>query len=264
MKKLALFMVLTLFATLVARAQDKPKTDMPKPAPTKADAKPAAGMPTVDEILDKHVKALGGKEAIEKQTARAIKGTFDIEAMNLSGKFETYAKAPNKSAAVIEVPGIGTFNEVTDGAKSWSANPMTGLQEKSGAGLAAAKREADLYAALNYKKHFPKMELKGKEKVGSSEAYVIEATPASGEGGPEKLYFDVTTGLLLRHDAERETEQGKIAAETYFEDYKEVDGVKIAHTLKQVSPMYSMTMKLTEVKHNATIDEAKFNKPSGN
>lgn len=270
MKKLALVMVLTLLATLVVAAQDKPKTDpqkpaaptteMQKPAPPKTDAK----LPTVDEILDKYVKAIGGKEAIEKQTARTVKGTFDIEAMNMSGKFESFAKAPNKSAAIIEVPGIGTFNEVTDGTKSWSANPMTGLTEKTGAGLAAAKREADLHAALNYKKHFPKMEVKGKEKVGSSDAYVIEATPASGEGSPEKLYFDVTTGLLVRHDAERETEQGKIAGETYFEDYKEVDGIKMPHTMKQVTPMFSMTMKFTEIKHNTAIDETKFNKPSGN
>ena len=200
------------------------------------------------------------KEAIQKQTTRTVKATFEIEAMGLTGPVQMYSKAPNKSAMVIEIPNVGTFNEVFDGAKAWSANPMSGLREKSGAELAAQKRDSDFYQSLNLKSQYSKMTVKGKEKVGAGEAYVIKATPA--EGGPEKLYFDVTSGLLVRQDAERESEQGKIAVEIYFEDYKEVDGVKIAHTLKQVTPMFSMTIKTTEVKHNAPIDDAKFNKPS--
>lgn len=269
MKKFALIMFLALLVALPVAAQEKPKTDTTKPAATqekpktempKSDAK----LPTVDEILDKYVKAIGGKEAIEKQNARAIKGTFEIEAMNMTGSFQGYSKAPNKNAMIIEVPGVGTFNEVFDGTKSWSANPMTGLREKTGAELAATKRDADFYGPLNFKKNFAKMEVKGKEKVGASEAYVIVATPATGEGDPEKLYFDATTGLLVRHDAERDSEQGKIAVEIYYEDYKDVNGVKVPHRMRQVTPMFSMTMKFDEIKPNTAIEDAKFNKPSGN
>jgi hypothetical protein len=124
------------------------------------------------------------------------------------------------------------------------------------------KRGADFYQELNYKKNYAKMEVKGKEKVGSYETYVIEATPA--EGSPEKLYFDVNTGLLVRHDAEAETPQGKQVMETYREDFKVVDGIQIPHTTKQVSPAVTFVIKITEVKNNVEIDSAKFNKPSGN
>ena len=106
------------------------------------------------------------------------------------------------------------------------------------------------------------MEVKGKEKVGSYETYLIEATPA--EGSPEKFYFDVNTGLLVRHDAEAETPQGKMMMEAYLDDYKAVDGVQIPHTTKTVSPAMTFVIKFTEVKNNVEIDNAKFNKPSGN
>lgn len=254
MKRIALMLVFALMATLSVAAQEK-KADAPK-----ADAKPAAALPSVDEILDKYVKASGGKEAIQKVTSRAVKGTFEIEAMGMTGPVQMYSKAPNKSAMVIEIPNVGTFNEVFDGNKAWSANPMSGLREKTGAELAAQKRDADFYQTLNLKSHYSKMVVKGKEKVGAGEAYVIEATPA--EGGPEKMYFDVTSGLLVRQDAERDTEQGKMAVEVYFDDYKDVDGVKVPHILKQVTPMFSMTIKTTEVKQNVSIDDAKFNKPA--
>ena len=269
MKRITLTLAFAMLAAFTSAAQEKPKTDAqekpkaeaPKADAAKADAKPSA-LPTVDAVLDKFVKAIGGKEAIEKVTSRSMKGSFDIEAMGVSAPVEMYAKAPNKSAVKIDLPNMGVFNIIFDGATGWDSNPMTGLRELSGAELAQLKRRSDFYADINFKKHYAKMEVKGKEKVGSYETYVIEAAPA--EGSPEKLYFDINTGLLVRHDLEADSPQGKMAAEIYPDNYKDVDGVKIAHTMKQVNPMMTWVMKITEVKNNVEIDDAKFNKPSGN
>jgi hypothetical protein len=251
-----------MLAALTSAAQEKPKTDGPKADAQKTDAR-AAATPTVDDILDKYIKAVGGKEAIEKITTRTMKGTFDIEAMGVTGAaVEMLAKAPNKSAMKIDVPNFGVVNRIFNGANGWSSDPMSGLRELSGVELAQMKRGADFHAELNYKKHYAKMEVKSKEKVGAYETYVVEATPT--EGTPEKLYFDVNTGLLVRTDGESEGPQGKVPIETYMDDYKVVDGVKIPHTVKQVNPMMTWVMKFTDVKNNVDIDEAKFGKPSGN
>ncbi|MBL8192002.1 MAG: hypothetical protein JNK38_28585 [Acidobacteria bacterium] len=254
MKKIVLMLVFALMATLSVAAQDK-KAEGPKP-----DAKPAAALPTVDEILDKYVKACGGKEAIQKLTSRTAKGTFEIESMGISGGFQSFAKAPNKTATVIEIPGFGTVQQIFDGTKAWDSNPQTGLRELAGEELAAQKRDADFYQTINMKSHYSKMTVKSKEKVGTAEAYLVEAVP--NEGSAEKLYFDTTTGLLIRTDSERDSPQGKMAIEAYMSDYKMVDGVNIPHTLKQVTPMFSMTIKMEEIKHNATVEDAKFNKPA--
>ena len=266
MKRIALILAFAMSATLTSAAQDKPKSDAPgkpeapKSEAPKADAKDAA-LPTVDAILDKYVKALGGKEAIEKITSRSIKGSFDIEALGVTGApVEMFAKAPNKNSTKINIPGFGAVNRVFNGAAGWHSDPAGGLRELSGVELAQMKRASDFYADLNYNKHYAKMEVKGKEKVGSYETYVIEATPA--EGSPEKLYFAVDTGLLVRHDMETESPEGKAPSENYMDDYKVVDGVKIPHVIKFVNPMISWAIKFTEVKNNVEVDEAKFNKPS--
>jgi len=266
MKRITLIMAFAMLAAFTTAAQEKPKSDAPgkteapKAEAPKTDAK-AAALPTIDEILDKNVKAVGGKEAMEKITSRSMKGSFDLEAFGVSGApVEMFAKAPNKTAMKIDVTGFGVVNRVFDGATAWDSNPMTGLRELSGAELAQMKRESDIHRELNYKKHYTKMEVKGKEKFGSYETYVIEATPT--EGSPEKLYFDVNTGLLVRRDGESESPQGKMSLEIYMEDYKVVDGVKIAHTVKQVNPAMTIVIKITEVKNNVEIDDAKFNKPS--
>ena len=255
MKKIVLMIALMLVAALTVAAQEK------KAEPPKADAKPAAtALPSADEILDKYVKAIGGKEANEKVTSRFMKGSFEMPAMGMNGTVEAYTQAPNKSATVTEIAGFGKVQQVFDGKSAWEANPMSGLRELAGAELSAMKREADFYAELNYKKNFSKLEVKGKEKVGDSEAYVVLATPS--EGKPDKMYFDTKTGLIIRRDSERETEQGTLATETYYEDYKDVEGVKVPMTMKITNPQFSFVIKMTEVKTNVKIEDSKFAKPS--
>jgi hypothetical protein len=135
MKRITLILAFAMLAAFTSVAQEKPKTDGPKADASKTDAK-ATALPTVDNILDNYVKALGGKEALEKITSRSVKGTFDIEAMSISAPIEMYAKAPNKTAMKIDVPNLGVVNRVFDGATGWDSSPMTGLRELSGLELA--------------------------------------------------------------------------------------------------------------------------------
>jgi len=249
-----------LFAALngAAFAQEKPQ---PAKAPEAATAKAAPAEPTVDQIMDKYEQAIGGRQAVEKVTSRVTKGEFEASSMGLKGELEIYAKAPNKTLTIQNVSGIGEIKEGYDGKIAWSQNPMMGLREKSGAELAVVVRTSDIHAAIKIRQLYPKLELKGKEKVGDHETYVILATAA--EGAPVKMYFDTQTGLIARTSTELETPQGQIHVETTADDYREVDGVKMAFTARQETPMGSVVIKLTEVKHNVAIDDAKFSKPSG-
>lgn len=243
--------------------QPKPATQSPAPstpATKTATATATAAMPTADQVIDKYVQALGGKAAIEKLTSRAAKGSFDMPAMNVSAPIESYNKAPNKTVFILEIPGFGSVGRGYDGTTGWSQNPQEGLREMSGAELAMMKRGAEFNREIRLKQLYPQMTVKGKEKVGEREAYLIEATPAGG--APEKMYFDTQTGLLIRYDFEAETPQGKFSTQSSFDDYKEVDGVKMPFTVRQSSSAGDFIIKFTEVKHNVPVDDAKFNKPA--
>ncbi len=217
-------------------------------------------MPTADQIIDNHVKAIGGKEALAKVSSRVAKGKLDIAAANISGTFESQNKGPNLSSMTAELANFGLVRQGFDGTVAWEANPMVGLREKSGVELADAKLEAELHRELKMKELFPKLEVKGKEKVGDKETYVVLATPK--EGTPITLYFDAQSWLLLKDAAERETPEGKVPTQTFYEDYREVDGMKFPFKLRQVNPMFEMVIAFTEIKHNGTIDETKFKKPA--
>lgn len=244
-----------LFAAIAAVALAQGGSQ--KPAP---EAKPAGPMPTADQIIEKYVQAIGGKAALEKPTSRVSKGSFELPAMGASGTAEIYEKAPNKTIAIVNISGFGTIQEGFDGKVAWSQDPQSGLREKAGAELAGARLDAEFFKPIKIKQLYPKIVVKGKDKVGDKEVYVLEATPA--DSSMETWYFDTQTGLMVRQDSERDSPMGKMAIQVFLDNYKEVDGIKLPFNLHQVTPQFTVDIKLEEVKHNVPIDDAKFTKPA--
>lgn len=256
MHRLLVMALLGWCAIALAWAQETPKQPEPKPEALK----PADPLPTVDEILDKYVEASGGKSALEKITSRHSTGSFELPAMGATGTWEGFAKAPNKNALIIDVPGFGVIRQGFDGTAGWDDNPMAGLRDLSATELTAKKFDSDFHKAIRFRELYSTMTVKGKEKVGDREAYMMEAKPESLP--VEKLYFDTENFLLVRLDVEREGPQGVALVQTVFEDYKQIDGVKIPYTLKITNPAFSMLIKFTEVKHNVPIEDSNFTKPA--
>lgn len=223
-------------------------------------AAPQAALPTVDEIVAKYEKAVGGKAAFEKLTSRVSKGTFDLGEMGSPGTSEIYQKAPNKEVSITDIPGFGVVRSGSNGAVAWLDTPQSGVEEVAGSAGAAMKRGADFYQQIRLKEEYKKMTVKGKESFDGHDVYVIEATPA--EGAPELLSFDAGSGLLVREQTQIEAPQGTIDIDTRPGDYREVDGVKLPFEIHQVRSDFSFTIKITEVKHNVPIDDAKFEKPA--
>ncbi|HEX2713998.1 MAG TPA: hypothetical protein VHM88_17530 [Candidatus Acidoferrales bacterium] len=228
-------------------------------APQTPPEKPAAALPSVDQVLDKYVQSLGGKAAIEKLSSRVSKGTFEAS-QGVSGEIQFYSKAPNKTTLVVDLSGLGQIRQGFDGAVGWADNPQTGPREMTGQELLVAKRGAEFYQALKLRALYPKMLVQGTQKVGEHEAYLIEADP--GDGSLRRMYFDTATGLMVRNEIERDTAQGRGTFETELDDYKEVDGVKLPFTVRQSNPGVSFTIKITEVQHNVPIDDSKFAMPA--
>jgi zinc protease len=217
-------------------------------------------VPTIDQILDKYVQAIGGKAAVEKLTTRMMKGSLETPE-GTGGSTEFYAKAPSKYVEMSNFPDYGIIQEGFDGTLGWSKNPESSARELSSAESAVNNREKNLHRDIRLKELYPKMTLRGTQRVGNRQAYLIEAVPL--EGNPEKMYFDTQTGLLLRRELERVTmEEGIVLLEIFLDDYREVDGVKLPFTIRRSTPDYSYALKFSEIRHNIPIEDARFHKPT--
>jgi len=236
-------------------------TTATKPAETKITETQTAAVktPTVPEILAKYVQAIGGKQANEKIKSRMTKGTVEIPAAGIKGTFESYTAAPNKSVSKNSLPGIGDIIEGFDGQTAWSVNPLQGNKDKQGEELEQTKLLNNFYREINLAQLYPKMELKGTEKVGENDTYVVVGTPKVGT--PETFYFDTKSGLLVRQDIIAIQPEGNTPTQTFFEDFRAVDGIKTAHKIRTILPQFEVIITTTEIKNNVVIEDAKFAKP---
>jgi hypothetical protein len=226
--------------------------------PLNQASKPDAPLPGVDEILERYVQAVGGRQAIERVTSRVWKGSR-VGADGVLVPEEVYAKAPNKLLTVTSYPNQ-VFRTGFDGTGGWAMSSQGARALNEGL-LAQLRREAEFYKETRLKEMYPKMFVLGRAAVGEREAYVVEATPADG-GSPERLFFDVQTGLLVRKYSEAKTALGQFPTQTDYEDYRDVDGVRLPFTIRWAIPGRAWGRKVTEVKQNVPLDDAQFDPPA--
>jgi len=235
----------------------------PREAYGKASVAQPKGAPSsVDKILDTYVKAVGGRAAIEKVKTRVIIASFVLNDGTL-GTLAVYAKAPNKRMAMLSDSDGHLISEYGfDGSVGWDQRSASegAFYAVSGQLLASMRRDAEFYREINLRVLYPRMTSKGKERIGDHEVYVVEAIPETSPA--EELYFDVLTGLLIRRDEQVEFPQGSAELKIYFENYKEVDGIKLPFTITRFGPNGRTLTQISEIKQNVPIDDTKFNQPT--
>jgi outer membrane lipoprotein-sorting protein len=220
-----------------------------------AVAKEASG-PSADELFGKYLKAVGGAAAVDKVTSRVMKGTITFGDRNVP--IDIFSKDPDKRISFTHTPD-GDSVTAFDGHEGWLGTAGHPVREMHGPDIDGASMDADLHFAAHLKEMFTEAQVRGKEKVGDHDAYMVVG---QREGKtPLRLYFDEQTGLLVRLVRFGETPLGRLPTQIDYADYREVDGVKIPFrwTLARSSGLF--TIQVSEVKENVAVDDAKFAKP---
>jgi hypothetical protein len=215
---------------------------------------------SVDELIEKHIAAVGGREALSKVSSVVMTGSFELPAMGASGTITIYQKAPNKRLSVINIDGFGEIFQGFDGERGFSISPM-GSIDMTGQMLEDAKRDATMHAELHLKELYPKIEVKGKGKAGDRDAWIVVMTPE--KGNPVTAWFDAETFLMLKTSGVRVTDQGEAEIESEFGDFREVPetGMKAPHLIRQKLPVGEVILRITDIKANVDIPDSKFAKP---
>ncbi|HXO87314.1 MAG TPA: hypothetical protein VN885_01615 [Candidatus Acidoferrales bacterium] len=225
-------------------------------APAAAPALPQK----VDPILDHYGKAIGGRAAWEKFTSQVMLGTIQVPSMNLSGTIMIHQKAPDKFMSAVIINGA-VFQQGFDGIQGWTNDPKNGLREQTGPELAEAKRGADFLHAFKMGRVYAKIVLAGAEKIGDRDTWVLEATAPEGDD-PTKMYFDTHSGLLLRVVSQNHDADGVTQLQEDFDDYRDVDGVKVPFVWRQTNGDTTYTLTFSEVHHDVELSDSEFAKPA--
>jgi hypothetical protein len=229
----------------------------------------AAAAQTAEEIVEKHLAAVGGRAALGKLTSRVMTGTFTVStpAGEFSGPVEITNQAPNKVRTLINLDlaavGVGkiTIDQRFDGLTGYAIDTLQGNRDITGDQLEAMRNGIFPSPLLNYKANGITLELTGKEKVGDREAFLVVMKPKTGPSS--KIYFDATTFLMIRQVATLDIPQvGPLEQTTDLSDERDVDGVKVPHKIVSSSSVQNFSVTVTSVVHNGAIDQTVFVKPA--
>ena len=158
--------------------------------------------------------------------------------------------------------GTLTVDRRFDGTNGFVVDTLQGDRDVTGLELQNMRNDAAAFPNpfLTYKQAGTSLTLRGKEKIGDREAYVLVAEPKSGS--THRIYIDAATFLSIRSVSIAEAPQvGQFEQTTELLDYKDVDGVKLPFLIKSTSSAQSFTIAITRAEHNVKVDPSIFAKP---
>ena len=223
---------------------------------------------TADEIIEKHLAAMGGREALGRIRTRVSTGSITLTTAvgPVSGTLESFAKAPNRSRTLITLDltalGAGTIvnDQRFDGTTGFIIDTFNGDRDITGPQLESLRNNAFPTAWLDYRARGLTIALSGKESLGDRTTLVLETTP---KVGPRvRSWVDAETFMLLKTSVTVDAPGvGQIEQINEFSDFRTVDGVKVPFVVKSLNAVQTATAMLTDVRHNVEIADASFVKP---
>ncbi len=205
---------------------------------------------SANQLIDKYVNAIGGKDKINSINTIIATGKIDfsIQGQTLPGSVEEKTKAPNKKYSMMD---LGMMQNVywCNGTKAWMKVGNT-TSEAEPDDFEKIKAQSTIMRDANLINLGYKVEVIGKQKD-----WIVAKVSKNKE---ELTYFyDAKTFLIVKKEWAEPMQDGMLPVTEIYSDYKDFGGVKFPTTVKLETAMYNYTQSL-KYEINSPIDDADF------
>jgi photosynthetic reaction center cytochrome c subunit len=218
---------------------------------------------SADQILDRYLQALGGTGQLARLSSFAAKGTYSgFDTAFKEVPVDIYAKAPNQRTWIIHMPE-GDSRRVFDGRNGWWAGPdgPAPIETLTSGNLDRYRLEAIVAFPAGIKQAFSRWKV-GRTAIDDRAVHIVQGTNPASRLLPVNLYFDNTSGLLVRWVRWNETPVGPVPTQIDYDDYRDVAGVRMPFTWTVSQTYMQMTIKLSGIQANVPVDPAMFAEPA--
>ena len=221
-----------------------------------------AGAQTADEVVAKHIEAMGGSAKLA--ALKTMKMTSGIDMMGM--KMPVVTTIVDGRASRTEV----IFREmtqimVTEGESGWYISPFQGKTEPEKMNeemIKQAKEERDINGPLfNYKEKGNRVELVGKEELEGTDVFKIKITRPTGDVSYQ--YIDAGNYLLLKETSKQKFQDKEVESEKFLSNYKMIDGINFPFTveMRQAGESTGQIITVESVEMNPKVDDSIFKMP---
>jgi len=219
------------------------------PTEKPAMKKPVPAGVTVKTVIDGYVKAIGGDKAIKTVKSISFNGTTKIPQAPMPLSYSLKTDSKGRMALELSMAGMGSLMKQVVNGNTAYVSQQGQKKVLEGEELAKAKENAVLFneTLLATK---PGVTVTGVEPMNGGDAYTVL-------DGDTTYFFDVKTGFKTAESTTDEKGGEKMTSITYFNDYRDVKGVKVPfNTIMNVG--IELDIKVDDVKINEGISDADF------
>lgn len=214
---------------------------------------------SVDEIVNKHIAAMGGKDKLKEMKTSYTEGIMEMHGMEVPVKLWVV----NDKAVRMELEIMGNTNiQVATRTGGWIQMPVMGMPEPKpmDAGmLKTMQPRLDMAGELfDYKEKGKKVSLEGKETTNGVEAYKLKVTHA--DGTEVNLFIDAATYYLDRMQGQVKTQGHEAEFAVSFSDYKKTPN-GYAYPGSVVQEPEGAKISFTKMEVNNPVDDTLFQMP---
>jgi hypothetical protein len=219
---------------------------------------------TADEIVTKYLAARGGRDNIKAVRSERVTGAISF-GPGADGSFLVERERPLKMHMEVSLNGA-TVIRVYDGKSSgWIYNPFApnaAVVPMSPEDISGIADEADFEGPfVDYKAKGNQIEYVDKEQIDGK---IVQKLKLTGKQGDVSFfYFDASTGLIMKWQGTRKVGDKELPWETYFRDFREVDGLKYPFLVESAAVDSDQIQKITatKIETNIPLNESQFAKP---
>ena len=213
-----------------------------------------ASAQTVDEIISKHLDAIGGVDAWRKVTSIRQEGNMMVQGAEV--KVVRTVLHNKGSRQDISLAGMNGYSIMTPVA-GWNFMPFQGQMQPEPLTEEDIKEgQPDLDAQdelIDYKEKGSSVELVGKDDVEGTECFKLILTFKSGKA--ETLFIDPKSFYVIRQVAKQKANGQEMEVTTSFSNYQKLpEGIVVA--MSMTLPFGELNM--TKVEVNKPVDESIF------
>ncbi len=214
---------------------------------------------TADEIVNKHIEAIGGMENWKKVNSVVLTGTMSVQGMSLD--VITTVLHNKGSRQDINAMGMNNYQILTPTA-GWSFFPIQGQQAPEAMTADDVKEgQTDLDAQgslIDYKAKGHTVELIGKEDVDGTECFKLKLALKTGK--TETYFIDPKTYYIVKSVSIKKANGQEAEVSTGLSNYQKLpEGIVIPMSVSvPFGPGVNFDYIISKVEVNKAIDEAIF------
>jgi hypothetical protein len=178
-------------------------------------------LPTVQQVMDHYVAAIGGHDAIFKHKSMTVRGKFEVSEKGPSLDRDAYYK-DGKMLFEIVLPNGSRYQEGYDGTVAWQLDPQSGGAISEGNEVKAKQRDADMHYPGRILDYFSSMEVADVTDFEGHTCYHLKGT--NKWGIVNEHFYDTSTGLLIGYRFNSKWRGGPGDENEVFSDYKDFGG----------------------------------------